>query len=108
MQWKVFPSLRRSRPDRCDAHSPDLASVIVKLEENIEKRFDAVRTREHDPIIDVRVLHQLCEFAQIARRLDADRGQFDHVRAERPQLVTQYACLLSGRSEEHTSELQSR
>src|SRR5213594_1635009 len=49
------------------APCPDLPSVIVKLEENIEKRFDAVRTREHDPIIDVRVLHQLCEFAQIAR-----------------------------------------
>ena len=96
MQVKVFHALRRSRPDRCDAPSPDLPSVIVKLEENIEKRFDAVRTREHDPIIDVRVLHQLCEFAQIARRLDADRGQFDHVRAERPQLVTQHACLLSG------------
>jgi hypothetical protein len=84
---KIFHALRRGRPNRGDAYSADFTGVIVKLEENIEERFDAVCAGEHNPIVPVRVLHELRELAQIARRLDPDCGQFDDVRAKGSELV---------------------
>jgi hypothetical protein len=35
----------------------------------------------------VRVLHKFRKLAQVARRLDPDRGQLDNMRAEGAQLV---------------------
>ena len=74
----------------------DLAGVVVELEKEIEKRRDPVRTRKNDPVVGVRVLHQLSERAEIARRLDPDRRQFGNVGAERTQFPTQHAGLLPG------------
>ena len=87
VQVKIFHALRRGRPDRSDAYSADFTGVIVKLEENIEERFDAVRAREHDPIVGVRILHQFRELAQVGRRLDPDRRQFDDVRAKGAEFI---------------------
>src|SRR6185369_6075887 len=87
MQMKIFHTLCRGRSDRSDAHSADFTGIIVKLEENIKERVDAVCAREHDPIVAVRVLHQLSEFPQVARRLDADCRQFDDMRTKGTQLV---------------------
>ena len=88
MQVKLFHALRRGGPDRRDAHSANFTDVIVKLEENLEERFDTICARKHDPIVNVRVLHELRELAQIRRRLDPDRGQFNDVRAEAAEFVT--------------------
>jgi hypothetical protein len=49
--------LGRRGSDRSNAHAADLTGIIVELEENIEERFDAVCTRENDPVIDMRVLY---------------------------------------------------
>ena len=74
MQVKIFDPLRCRWSDGSDTHAADLTGVVVKLEENIEKRFDAIHAREHDPVVAVGVLHQLREFAQVAGRLEPDRG----------------------------------
>src|SRR5205807_4824939 len=95
MQVKIFDPLRCCRADGGDPRPADLAPVVIKLEEDFEKRLDAVRTRKNDPVVTVRVLNQLRERAQIARWLDPNRWQFKYVGTESPQLRAQFARLLS-------------
>src|SRR6202049_2273011 len=95
MQVKIFDSWRCRRADGGDPRPADLAPVVIKLEEDFEKRLDAVRARENDPVVTVRVLNQLREGAQIAWWLDPNRWQFKYVGAERAQLRAQFARLLS-------------
>src|SRR4029453_14600657 len=95
MQMKIFHLLSRSRPDGRYPGAADFSQIIDKFEENIEKRFDAVRAGEHDPVVNVCVLDKLSEFAQITRRLDSNRWQFDNVGAQRAQLAAYRAGLFS-------------
>src|SRR5436309_44347 len=90
---KVFYSLRCGRPDGSNLRPTNLAGIVVELEKNLEKRFHAVRTCKNDPVVSMRVLDQFCELAQIRRRLDPNRWQFKHMRAERAQLAAQRARL---------------
>src|SRR5437762_12330612 len=90
---KVFHPLRRGRADSGDPRAADLACIVIELKENLEKRFDAVRACKNDPVVSMRVLHQFRELAQIRWRLDPNRWQFKHMRAERAQLATQHAGL---------------
>src|SRR5439155_23096084 len=92
---KVLYSLRCGRADSGDPRAADLACIVIELKENLEKRFDAVRACENDPVISVRVLDQFCELAQIRWRLAPNRSQFKHMRAERAQLAAQPARLFS-------------
>src|SRR5438552_3335841 len=57
VQMKVFHPLACSGADGHDPRAADLTSVIVKLEEDFEKCFDAVRTGENDPVVNMRVLY---------------------------------------------------
>src|SRR5205823_3100107 len=90
---KVLYSLSCGRAYSGDPRAADLACIVIELKENLEKRFDAVRACENDPVISVRVLDQFRELAQIRRRLDPNRWQFRHMRAERAQLAAQRARL---------------
>src|SRR6266699_5332626 len=90
---KIFQPLRCDRTDRGEPRAADLASIVKKLKENLEKRLDAIRACKNDPVVTMRVLHQLRELAQIRRRLDSNRWQFKHMRAEGAQLAAQRACL---------------
>jgi hypothetical protein len=88
MQMKIFHPLRCSWPDCGDARAADLTSILVQLEKNVEERFYAICARENNPIVNMRVLHQLCELAQIGGRFDPDGWQFEHLRAEFTEFVT--------------------
>src|SRR5206468_2098063 len=88
MQMKVFNPLGCSSANDGDPRAADLTSVIVQLKEYFEKCFDTIRTSENDPVVNMRILHQLREGTQIAWRLDPDRRQFDHLSAERAKFVT--------------------
>src|SRR4029077_5066687 len=102
MQMKISHALRSRRSDCGDLCRANLARVVVKLEEHLEKGVDAVRTREHDPVVGVRVLNELAEFAQVGWRFDSNRWQFDNIRSERAKLTGERASLLSG-SRNHDS-----
>ncbi len=65
-------SLRRGRPDGRDLCRADLSRVIIEFEKNLEKGVHTVRAGENDPVIGMRILHQLGKFAKIAGRLDPD------------------------------------
>src|ERR1700724_201224 len=82
MQVKILDPLRCRRADGSDPGSADLAPVVIKFEEDLEQRLDAVHARKNDPIVTVRVLNQLCEGAQIARWFDPNRWQFKYLGAE--------------------------
>src|SRR5437879_4701721 len=90
---KIFHPLCCDRTDRGDPRAANLAGIVKELKENLEKRFDAVRTREDDPVVSVCVLDQFRELPQIRRRLDSNRWQFKHMRAEGAQLAAQRARL---------------
>src|SRR5947208_13477187 len=90
---KILYSLRCGRADGSNPRPTNLACIVAELEKNLEKRFDAVRTCKNDPVVSMRVLDQFCELAQIRRRLDPNRWQFKHMRAERAQFATQRARL---------------
>ena len=70
---KIADPLGRGRPDRRDLHPADFARVIVELEKHFEKRVDAIRAGEYQPIVTVRVLHKLAELTQLGGRLNANR-----------------------------------
>jgi hypothetical protein len=63
VQVKVLHALRGSGSDGSNARPADLAGIVIQLEENIEECFNAVCAREHNPVVDVRILHQLGKFA---------------------------------------------
>ena len=64
----------------------DLADIVVEFEKNFEKSIDSVRAGENDPVIGMRILHQLGKLAKVTGRLDPDRWQLDDVRSESTQL----------------------
>src|SRR5205809_2829270 len=90
---KIFHSLCGGWADSGDPRAANLASIVVELKENLEKRLNTVGACENDPVVSVRVLDQFRELAQIRRRLDPNRWQFKHMRAERAQLAAQRARL---------------
>src|SRR6266513_932016 len=90
---KILYSLRCGRADGGDPRAADLACIVIELKENLEKGFDAVRACKNDPVVIMRVLDQFRELAQIGGRLDPNRWQFNHMRAERAQLAAQRARL---------------
>src|SRR2546428_1319212 len=92
---KISHPLRRGGPNRCDLRATKLACVVVKLEKNFKKCVDAVRTGENDPVVDMRILHELGELAQIRWRLDTNRGQLKNIGPQRAQLISERAGLLS-------------
>src|SRR5437667_3623258 len=95
MQVKISDPLRCRRADGGDPRPADLAPVVIKLEEDFEKRLDAVRARKNDPVVTVPVLNQFREGPQIARWLDPNRWQFKYVGTKSGQVRTQFARLLS-------------
>ena len=67
---------------------PQLAADMPKVSEDgriytihLKKGIDSVRAGENDPVIRMRVLYQLGEFAKIAGRLDPDGWNLDDIRS---------------------------
>src|ERR1700686_5659226 len=100
MEMKIADALGRRRSNRRAFRGANLARVAIQLIKALKKRLHAVRTREHDPVVTVRVLNELGELAQIGRRLDSDRWQLKNISAERAKLARQSACLFP-RSRDH-------
>ena len=69
----IFHPLRRGRSNRRNPRRADLTYVVVKFKEHLKERLHAVWTREDDPIVRMRVLHELGEFAQFRWRFDPYR-----------------------------------
>src|SRR5438270_2833720 len=64
-----FPELRRRRRPHCgDAHAADVAEILKCLEEIIEKRRDAVRAGEDEPIVSVQPAQRLHNSLVFRRR----------------------------------------
>src|SRR2546430_17703322 len=72
---------------RGNLRGANLARIVVKFEKHFEKGIHTVRAGEHDPIVSVRVLHELAECAQVGWRFNSDGGQFKNVGPERTQLI---------------------
>src|SRR5712692_7309981 len=93
MEMKIADTLGRRRPNRRDFRGANLARVGIELIKDLKKRLYAVRTREHDPVVTMRVLHELGELAQIGRRLNSNCRQFKNVGAEIAKLTRECARL---------------
>src|SRR5262245_12397720 len=93
MEMKIADPLRGRRADGGKLRPTNLARVVVKLEKHFEERAHAIWTGKDNPIVLVRVLDELTEFAQIGRRFDPDRRQINHVSAESTQLTRQRSGL---------------
>src|SRR5205814_8972167 len=87
MNMKVSRALRCCGTDRGNLRGANLARIVVKFEKHFEKSVHVVRAGEHDPIVSVRVLHELAECAQVGWRFNSDGGQFKNVGPERTQLI---------------------
>src|SRR5437588_4014977 len=86
VKMEIHHSLRRGWPDGRNFRCADLARIVVEFEKDSEKSIDTVRAGENNPVIRMRILHQLGKFAKITGRLDPDRWQLDDVRAQSAQL----------------------
>ena len=93
MQVKIPRSLCRRRPDGSDLGATDFARVIVELKKDFEESLHPIQAGEDDPIIGMRVLHQLGKVTQVRRRHDSNRRQFDDVGPEISQFRTQNSRL---------------
>ena len=93
METEIANPLSGRRTNRGNFCAADFARVIVKFVEYFEKCVHPVWTGKHNPVVLVRVLHELGEFAQISRRLDPNRRQFKNVGAERAKLSGECARL---------------
>src|SRR5438874_8959342 len=93
MQVKIPYPLCGRRPDGSDLGGADFARISVELKKDFEERLHAVRAGEDDPVIGMRVLHQLRKFTQVRRRCDSNRRQFDDVASESSQFRAQYSRL---------------
>src|SRR5262249_9752518 len=95
MEMKISDPLRRGWTNGGNFRSANLARVVVEFVKHFEKRPYAVRTGEHDPVVKVRVLDQLSEFAQIGRRFDPDCRQFENIGAKCAKLIAQRTGLFA-------------
>src|SRR5438067_7512544 len=91
---KILDPLRRGWANRGDSHAADFSRVVVKLVKHFKECRHAIWTRKNDPVVRMRILNELAKLHPIKRRIDADRGQFKHVRAERTELCRERSSLL--------------
>src|ERR1700730_8955406 len=90
----IIPNpLRRAGADRRNPHIPDVARVLVKLEEHVKKSDHAVRARKNEPVVLISVADQLAELQQILRWLNPNGWQLNNICAEQPEPIAQYSSL---------------
>jgi hypothetical protein len=68
MKMKSFTRCAVAGPIAAIFAPPISRGVIVKFEKDFEEGFDTIRAGENDPVIGMRILHQLGKFTKIARR----------------------------------------
>jgi len=73
VEMPVFDPLRRGGPDRAELRPADFPRIVVKLVEDLEESVHPVGAGEDNPLVSVRVLHQLGKFAQILRFVAFDQ-----------------------------------
>src|SRR5690242_7414498 len=93
MKMKLLHPLGGCGPDGCNLCSANFPGIVVKFEEHFKERVDPIRTRENDPVIGMRVLHQFGEFTKIARWFNSNGRQLDYICSKLTQLRSQFASL---------------
>ena len=94
MEMPVLDPLRRGGADRAEFCPADFPRIVVQLVEDLEKSIHPVGAGEDNPLVTVRVLHQLGKFAQVLGLLAFDQWHLVNIGPE----VTQGAGQFRGTS----------
>ena len=90
VEMPVFDPLRRGGPDRAELRPADFPRIVVKLVEDLEESVHPVGAGEDNPLVSVRVLHQLGKFAQILGSLAFDQRHLVNIGPEVAQGAGQF------------------